>query len=422
MPEQRLFNLTRLGWGVAIPVLILTATGLACIHATDRSRDAIQQAAAGVDPLEAAKADPGWVVRAYRAIGPLTTKQILFLLTGVGLMLLTMWPSYQKIGRYAYPLYGITIALLLLLVAARFFDKFGLPGIPFVPERRATFRWIGVGPLQIQPSEFMKVALILALARYLRFRDSYREWRGLFAPFLLTLVPMVLILFQPDLGTLLMLLPVLFAMLFVAGARLRHLAIVILLGCATMPVFYLYGMKEYQRDRIRVLFRQNIADEAWHNAEGFQLRRSKIALGTGGLFGEGYRTGVFVQYDGLLPEEHNDFIFAIIGHQWGLLGAAAILLAYCAIVFFGVEVATTTNDPFGRLLAVGVVVMIVAQALLNVCMTVGLAPITGMTLPFVSAGGSSLWANFLAIGLLLNVAQRRPMLIAHPPFEYDKED
>ena len=123
----------------------------------------------------------------------------------------------------------------------------------------------------------------------------------------------------------------------------------------------------------------------------------------------------------LLPEEHNDFIFAIIGHQWGFVGGALVILAYSMIVVFGIEVATVTNDPFGRLLAIGVIVMIVVQALLNISMTVGLAPITGMTLPFVSAGGSSLWANFLGLGLLVNVAQRRPMLIANPPFEHRDE-
>jgi cell division protein FtsW (lipid II flippase) len=417
--EPKLLNLTRLGWGVAIPVVVLLTIGLACIHATDRSRQKTE--AAATEDVSHSE-HTSWAVRAYRFIGPLTTKQLAFAVTGIVLMLAALGPSYQKLGRFTYPIYGLVVFMLLLLVVGHFLDKFGLPGLPFVPERRATFRWIGMGPFQIQPSEFMKVALILALARYLRFRSTYRRWRGLIPPFLLTMLPMVLILFQPDLGTLLMLLPVLFAMLFVAGARFRHLAIIILLGCASMPVFYVYGMKGYQRERIQVLFRQNIDDEAWHMDQGYQLRQSKIALGTGGVTGQGYRSGVFVQYDGLLPEEHNDFIFAIIGHQWGLLGGLLVIIAYGVIVLFGLEVATVTNDPFGRLLAIGVVVMIVVQALLNICMTIGLAPITGMTLPFVSAGGSSLWANFIALGLLMNVAKRRPMLIAHPPFEYQDDE
>lgn len=409
MAPRRLLNLTHLGWGLALPVLFLSIVGLACIHATDRSTELLDMAPTG--------GDGGWLLSLVRAIGPLTIKQLVFLLTGVGLMLLVLWPSYQKIGRYTYLLYGVAIVALLLLVIDRLVD------LPLIPVSRGTRRWIRLGPIGVQPSEFMKVALILCLARYLRFRDSYRTWWGLIPPFLLTVLPMFLILFQPDLGTLLMLLPVLFAMLYVAGARLRHLVIVVLLGCLTMPLFYQFGMKEYQKKRIQVLFRQNVEDPSWQLKEGYQLRQSKIALGTGGVTGEGYGEGIFVKYADLLPEEHNDFIFAIIGHQWGFVGGTLVIFAYAVIVIFGIEIATVTNDPFGRLLAIGVVVMIVVQALLNICMTLGLAPITGMTLPFVSAGGSSLWANFIALGLLLNVAQRRPMLIAHKPFEHrDEED
>jgi rod shape determining protein RodA len=413
MAEPKLLNLTRLGWGLALPVLFLLLVGLACIHATDRSAAPAQE----IVELEGAPAaDPGLLVRIYHAVGPLTTRQVLYALTGVVLMALVLVPSYQKIGRYTYFAYGLTLFLLILLVVDRYVD------LPAIAVRNHARRWINFGPFSIQPSEFMKPILILTLARYLRFRSSYRTWSGLLPPFLLTIVPAFLILRQPDLGTMLMLLPVLFGILFMAGARLRHLLIVVMLGSATVPIFYLYGMKDYQRKRIQVLFKQDIANEAWHMAEGYQLRQSKIALGTGGVAGEGYGEGVFVQYEDLLPEEHNDFIFAIIGHQWGLVGGVLVILAYCLIVLFGMEVATVTNDPFGRLIAIGVIVMIVVQALLNICMTIGLAPITGMTLPFVSYGGSSLWANFIALGLLVNVAQRRPLLIAHPPFEYKKDD
>lgn len=418
MPEPRILNLTRLGWGLAIPVTFLLIVGLACIHVTDRELTRQAQPDGGEPPF----VETGWLLYIVNALGLLTVRQIMYALTGVGLMLLVLWPSYQKIGWYTYPLYGLALLLLLLPVIDRFLARYGLPDLmPLVEVSRGTRRWVGLGPLRIQPSEFMKVALVLCLARYLRFRSSYRTWRGLVPPFVLTVVPMVLILFQPDLGTLLMLLPVLFAMLFVAGARLRHLALIVLAGGALMPLFYVYGMKEYQRERIEVLFRQNTVDEAWHMAQGYQLRQSKIALGTGGLKGTGYGAGIFVQYEELLPEEHNDFIFAIIGHQWGLMGALIVIAAYVVMVFVGLEVVFVTNDPFGRLLAIGVIVMIVVQALLNICMTLGLAPITGMTLPFVSAGGSSLWANFIALGLLVNVAQRRPMLIARPPFEHGDE-
>ncbi len=409
MTAPRVLNLTRLGWSLAISTLILASIGLATIHATDRSHEQPVVVDGGAPTREL-----GWVARGLQAIGPLTLRQGLYLISGVGLLLLTLVPSYRRIGQYSYLVYGLVLSLLLLLFIDRYVD------LPLIPVKRDVRRWIEVGPLRLQPSEFMKVALILALAWYLRYRKSYRTWPGLLPPFMLTLVPMVLILKQPDLGTTLMLLPVLLAMLFVAGARRRHLATIILAGCATMPLFYFYGMKPYQRDRIRVLFKQEAADQRWHMGPGYQLRQGLIALGTGGLTGVGYGQGPVVRY-GLLPEEHNDFIFAVIGNQWGLAGCLLVIGCYIVIIVCGLEVATVTNDPFGRLLAVGVVVMIVAQALLNICMNIGLAPITGMTLPFVSFGGSSLWANFLALGLLVNVAQRRPMLIAHPPFEYDEE-
>jgi len=411
MSAPHRLNLTRLGWGLAVPILFLSLVGMAAIHASDRSVKRGDDASGHV-PL----ADVNWVGKARDAIGQLTLRQALYLLSGAGLMFAVTRPSYRRIGERAYLIYWAVVALLVMLVV----DKYGLIDFPFIARQNNTFRWINLRLFSIQPSEFMKLALVLALARYLRFRKSFRTWPGLIPPFLLTLLPMALILKQPDLGTLLMLLPVLFAMLFVAGARLWHLATIVGLGLATLPLFYYSGMEDYQKKRIQIVFRQNTADERWQRSFGYQLRQSKIALGMGRVAGQGYREGVFVEYE-LLPEQQNDFIFAIVGNQWGLVGCLLVILAYVVIVVCGLEVALVTNDPFGRLLAVGIVVMIVAQALLNICMTMGLAPITGMPLPFVSAGGSSAWANFLAMGLLVNVAQRRPMLIGRPPFKHEEE-
>lgn len=410
MSQPRPLNLTHLGWGLALPVLFLSTVGMLAIHATDRSGPSGEPAVHVGG--EAPTVQNAWV-RLVDAVGPQTARQGMFLVTGLAIFAVALVPSYQKLGRFAFAFYWLVVAMLALIMLDHFVD------VPIVPVVRDTRRWIGVGEARVQPSEFMKLALVLALARYLRFRDSYRTWTGLVPPFLLTLLPMVLILEQPDLGTLLMLLPVLFTLLFVAGAKLSHLATIVLLGLATLPVFYFFGMKDYQRKRVEVVFRQDSDDPHWHMGPGYQLRQSKTALGLGGLTGEGYKEGVFVRYE-LLPEKHNDFIFAIVGNQWGLVGGVLVILAYAIIVLVGIEVATVTNDPFGRLLAVGVVAMIAFQAMLNICMTIGRAPITGMPLPFVSAGGSSLWTNFAALGLLVNVAQRRPMLIARPPFEYGK--
>ncbi len=393
---------------LAVPILFLAAIGIATIRASELDPGGAGEAVAAFE----AEVQADWITRTVAWIGPLSLRQLAFFATGIGLFLAVQVLGYRRIGLYAYWIYGLVIVLLALLIIDRY-----IVDLPRIPVIRNTRRWIDFGAFRIQPSEFMKVALILTLARYLRFRDSFRTLPGLVPPFLLTLLPMALILKQPDLGTLLMLLPVLFAMLFVAGARLRHLVLVVVVGLATLPVFYVFGMKDYQRQRILVLVRQNTTDEKWHTGPGYQLRQGLTALGTGGVLGEGFGGSTFIR-QGLLPEEHNDFIFALIGNQWGLAGCLLVILAYIVIVVVGLEVALVTNDPFGRLLAVGVVVMIVAQALLNICMNIGLAPITGMTLPFVSSGGSSLWANFIALGLLVNVALRRPMLIANPPFEH----
>ncbi|MCA9242710.1 MAG: rod shape-determining protein RodA [Phycisphaerales bacterium] len=412
-------SLTRLGWGLAIPVTFLLLVGLATIHASDRTggwEDETDAVTTTTSIRDVATEPTHWLVRAKDAIGAHTLRQLMYIATGVALMLLAIVISYRRIGQYAYVVYGVNCALLALLLV----DRYGIVDFPFIPERRNTFRWIDFGFFSLQPSEFMKLALVIALAFYLRYRSSYRTWRGLVPPFLLTLFPMALILKQPDLGTLLMLLPLLFAMLFVAGARFRHLVLIVAAGLITMPIFYVFGMKDYQRERVLVVFRQNTEDENWHRKQGYQLRQGFIALGAGGVWGQGYGEGAFLRHR-LLPEEHNDFIFALIGNQWGLVGCALVIVAYVVLVIVGLEVVTVTNEPFGRLLAVGAIVMIVAQALLNMLMIVGLAPITGMTLPFVSFGGSSMWANFLALGLLINVAQRRPMLIAKPPFEHAED-
>lgn len=409
MPTRSIYNLTHLGLGVVLPVLFLTTLGLAAIYATDRTRASI------TEQVDLAPLEPDATTLAQRIVervGPTTIKQIAYFLSGIVLLGITLSIGYDRIGQFAYVAYGIVLVLLVVLLVDRWVD------LPFVSVRNNVRRWITLpGGVTLQPSEFMKVALLLTLARYLQYRQTHRTLLGLIPPFILTLVPMVLILRQPDLGTLLMLLPVLFAMLLVAGARFRHLAVIVLLGLATLPPIYFFGLRDYQQQRIDVVFKQGVEDERWHLNEGYQLRQAKIALGTGGLIGEGFGQGMFIDHS-LLPEEHNDFIFAIIGHQFGLIGCCLVLLAYVVLAFFGMEVALVTNDPFGRLLAIGVIIMIAVQALLNTAMNVGLAPITGMPLPFVSAGGSSLWANFIALGLLLSVAQKRRMLLTKPPFEH----
>jgi len=332
---------------------------------------------------------------------------------GLGAMLLCMAVSYQKVGRTSNVLFVLGILVLIAMLT------------PLVPAHSGTKRWIVLGSSptspRFQPSELMKLAYILALAKYLMFRKNYRRLSGLIAPFLLTLLPVVLILKEPDLGTSLLFFPVFFAMLFAAGAKGKHLLLIFLMMVVCLPALWMFGLKDYQKTRIEVLFHQDRTDTAWLRNEGLQMSQSKITLGSGQLTGRGWQQGPQTQ-NNLLPEDHTDFIFSVIGEEWGFLGCLAVLAAFLLMCFLGLSIALSTNEPFGRLIAVGIVALFAAQMLINVGMTIGLMPITGMTLPFVSYGGSSLVANFIALGLLLNVGKRRPIVMARKPFEFAREE
>jgi rod shape determining protein RodA len=272
---------------------------------------------------------------------------------------------------------------------------------------------------------------ILALAWYLRYRSNYRSLSALIGPFALTLLPMVLILLEPDLGTVLLMMPILFTMLFVAGAKAKHLLIIILMALLVSPLMW-HKMRSYQRRRISSVILQNkwvrekaeqypwlgqvlvgtkFSEKQWKSDWGWHLIRSKYAVASGGATGYGFRRGPFVKYD-FLEARHNDFIFAIIAQQWGFLGCIVLLLLYIIIVGCGLEIAIHNSDPFGKLLAVGIVAMFVVEVIINVSMTLGLMPITGLTLPLISYGGSSLLVSMASIGLLNNIGRCRPFTVA----------
>jgi len=344
--------------------------------------------------------------------------------------------NYRHLGAAAYWLYAFILVLLVVLLVGRYTGK-----LPFVPEINKTHRWIrftiaGRDLPAVQPSELCKLAYILALAWYLRYRSNYDSFKALVGPFVLTLLPMVLILLEPDLGTVMLMMPVLFTMLFVAGAKVRHLLLIILMAVLVSPLLW-SKMKPYQRTRISSVLLQNewVRDKAeqhptigtilvgekfstkkWKNDWGYHLIRSKYAVGSGGAKGQGFRRGPFVKYD-FLPERYNDFIFAAIAHQWGFWGCMALLGLFVVVVWCGLEIAANNTDPFGRLLAVGIIAMFTVEIIVNVSMTVGLMPITGLTLPLVSYGGSSLLVSMISVGLLNNVGRCRPFSVAPKAFE-----
>ena len=377
--------------------------------------------------------------RADPAMKGFTDRQAIFACVALAAFVAATAVPYQLVGRAAYPLFAATLLLLVVVLK--------LPAI------RYSHRWIDLKLFLVQPSEIAKVTFVVLLAGYLCKGERYRSLTGLAVPFVLALVPMGLILVEPDLGTALLFLPTLYIVLFMAGAKVRHLLGIVAVATVLMvlPVPHrlpadmaptevldrealaywgsrksgylvsaapLVKMKHHQIKRIIGWLHQESDDIS--RGTGFQLRQSKMVLGAGCLAGQQASSRLH-EYFRMLPDDHTDFIFSVIGGRWGLLGSLALLLFYAVIFLFGVEIATTTYDAFGRLLAVGVLAVLFTQIVINVGMTMGLMPITGMTLPLISYGGSSLVVNCVALGLLVNVGMRRPILLGRRPFEFGQK-
>jgi cell division protein FtsW (lipid II flippase) len=296
--------------------------------------------------------------------------------------------------------------------------------VPGIRKVNGAYAWIFFGPASLQPAELMKIAFVMVLARYLRFRSNYRTLTGLLPPFALALVPVALILKQPDLGTAIIFVPALLEMLFVAGARIAHLLAIFGMGFALLPVVWFSGtdvpvfrhlpalVRDYQRQRVYAMFR---SDPHTLRGKGYQQHNALIAYGSGGISGKGIGA---IPIGKSVPEGHNDMIFALVGEQFGFFGSAVVLAAYLVLFATGIEISAATREPFGKLLAVGVVALLAGQTFLNLFVAVKLMPVTGVTLPFISYGGSSLMASFMAAGLLLNIGQNRPLVMANNAFEF----
>jgi len=356
-------------------------------------------------------------------------KQLAFACFGLAVLIAINLVGYRRLGQAGYWIYAAVLVLLGVLLIDKIAD---LPFVPFVNGARRWMR-VSIGPLSlnIQPSELCKSAYVLVLAWYLRYRSNYRSFRALIGPFVLTILPMAMILLEPDLGTVLLMMPVFLVMLFVAGAKARHL-LMIILACLAISPLLLFKMQPYQRLRIssvllqndwirqkaerhsalsRILVGGSFSERKWQSGWGYHLIRSKYAVASGGATGYGFARGPFVKYN-FLPERHNDFIFAIIAHQWGFMGCVAVLMLYLIMLWCGLEIAVANTDPFARLLASGIVTIFAIQIIVNVAMTVGLMPITGITLPLVSYGGSSLLVSMVCVGLLNNIGRWRPFTVA----------
>ena len=352
------------------------------------------------------------------------TKQLAFLGVSFACMMLFQAVNYLKLGQFAWPFYVLSLLLVLYTVVAQ-----KVHGLPFVHETKGAWAWINLGPVSLEPAELMKLAFVVVLARYLRFRSNYRTMAGLLPPFALALVPVALILKQPDLGMAALFVPTLFAMLFVAGARIKHLVLVALMGVAVTPILWFSGpkpegpdlpvlrhlpvfVKAYQRQRVYAMFKH---DPKTMRESAYQTQRALTAFASGGVTGKG---AAVIPVGQSVPEAHNDMIFALVGEQFGFVGAAVVLGAFLVLFAAGIEIAAATKEPFGRLIAVGIVAVLAAQTFVNLLVMLRLMPVTGITLPFVSYGGSSLVSSFMEVGLLLNVGQNRPLVIAREAFEF----
>jgi len=332
-------------------------------------------------------------------------RQVVWIICGlVALFGATVLP-YRAWRPLSFPLFLVSLTLLV--------------AVYFMPVKKGAQRWIPLGFADFQPSELMKLAYMMALAHYLMYRNNYRRLFGLVVPFVLTLVPVGLILKEPDLGTSLVFLPVLFAMLFAAGARPRHLVFIALLGVAVLPVLWM-GMSAEQKSRVVTLFVQRDGGPA-PKGDDYHLHQSKQVLALGGVWGSELSGATLddpMAYH--LPAARTDFIFCLIGERWGLWGGILTLALYLALFAKGLKIAAATREPFGRLLAVGIVALLATQVIINAGMTVGLMPVTGLTLPLVSYGGSSLLATCLALGLLINVGMRPGYEMTPEPFRFGK--
>jgi cell division protein FtsW len=321
----------------------------------------------------------------FGVVGP----QLVWGVLGVGAMVLTMRVDYRYLRLISVPMYAIAIGLLLLVF---------VPSLNIVVGGSA--RWLKVGPLpSVHPAEFAKLALVVYLAHWFAKRGTAIKgfWSGT-VPFLVIFGPIAALVFrEPDLGTTIVIAETGLVLYFVAGARIAHLAVMAL---AAAPMVILFGLRGYQLERIRAWL------DPWSDplGTGFHTIQGLLALGLGGIAGAGL--GESRLAGGLfLPNASNDFIFAIIGEEFGLVGAGIVIALFCVLAYQGIRIALSAPDTFGALLATGITAWLCGQAFINIGVVVALFPVTGITLPFISAGGSSLLISFAAVGILLSISR-----------------
>ncbi|MCG8431404.1 MAG: rod shape-determining protein RodA [Candidatus Omnitrophica bacterium] len=314
-------------------------------------------------------------------------RQILWVVLGLGLFLIASHMDYRRLWDWAFVLYALAVFFLLLVV---------ILGIT----RLGAQRWLKIGAFHFQPSEFAKIVTIIFLARYYTVsREGLARSIGI--PFAFIFLPMGLIIRQPDLGSGLLVLFIFIAVLFVAQVRMRHLLLLGVFLAASIPLLWQL-LRDYQKERLLVFMNPDMDPLG----AGYTIVQSKIAIGSGGLFGKGWLAGTQSQLH-FLPESHTDFIFATFTEQWGLLGSVFLLILYYGLLSQAFGIGQRSHDQFGRILAHGIMFMIAVQMAINIAMNMGLAPVVGIPLPLMSYGGSSVLITFFCLGILASISRRR---------------
>lgn len=320
-------------------------------------------------------------------------RQGIFALVNVGFAAFLLNFDYKLLQGYGNKLYVFN---LIMLLAVMFVGQSAL----------GAQRWISIGPISIQPSEFSKIIMIISLATMLEDRvGKLNTLHDLLPVAAYVGLPFLLVMKQPDLGTSLVFMAIFFGMVFACGINLKILGGIFATGIAMMPILW-HVLKDYQKMRIMVFMDPNVDPLG----SGYHIIQSKIAIGSGLLFGKGLFEGTQSQLN-FLPENHTDFIFAVVGEELGFIGVTFLLLLYLVVLWRGVCIARDASDMFGRLLAVGITSMLAFHVLVNVGMTLGIMPVTGIPLPLMSYGVSSLTTNILSITILMNIQLRKQKLL-----------
>lgn len=324
-------------------------------------------------------------------------RQFLWLILGILIFTLISNLNYRYLWDWTYFLYAAALFLLLLV--------FVLGSV-----RLGAQRWIKIAWFNIQPSEIVKLIMVVFFARYFSAKSAedislraakYGIFRALILPFIFLAVPMGLIMEQPDLGSAMMLLFIFISMFYLGNVRLRYIVIFLLVIILAMPVGW-HFLRDYQKDRLAVFLNPNIDPLG----AGYTVIQSKIAIGSGGILGKGWLSGTQSQLY-FLPEAHTDFIFATFVEERGFLGGLFLILLYFLLIRQGMEISRDTQDEFGKLLALGISCMLGIQVCINIAMNLGLAPVVGLPLPLMSYGGSSVIVTFIALGILANINKTR---------------